>query len=616
MKRINYLIYLVISCLWIVTSCQDEILDKTDLSGLDERIWDDESSATLYLNKVYAVVMPTFPNMRSASTIPTAMHHVSDENNTGDTRALFGTLGEDNITDFYGASKKNNAYGYIRRINVVLEGVDRGAMPGDARGRVKGQAYFLRAWVYFQLVKLYGGVPIVSKTQDWQEDDLNVARNTTKACFEFIEADLDSAASMLENGIPATQTTDRGRITKDIALAVKGRVLLYRASPQFNPNGDEDRWQKAYQANKKAYETLLNTGAALYASYENVLTDESGSNREVLLIRSFSGATEESNVANSYEQAVRPPSDKNGGGNASFLPTWELVKAYPMTDGKPGMINGEPANGFDTIMYWQNRDPRFEATIAWNGCSWPLSNQSERKQWTYSGALSGDGNTSTGFYSRKYVSANLLSNESKQGKSDWVEMRLAEVMLNLAECANAIGKTDEALSMLESIRKRAGITNTDGHYGLSGDMVSRSAMDEAIMHERQIELAFEGKRYDDLRRTHRFHLLNGKTRHGLKVRVNSSTMVNDQPLTASILEQEDANGIRLRDKIDLDLEDEYLTYFTPELVEIDRNDATSYAINFRENYYFYAIPSPNLEKNTALEQTLGWSGGTFDPLAE
>jgi len=92
------------------------------------------------------------------------MHNVSDESNNGDTKALFGTLSEDNITDFYGAAKKLNAYGYIRSTNVILEGVDKGSMAQDGKNRVKGQALFLRAWVYFQLVKLYGGVPIVEGT--------------------------------------------------------------------------------------------------------------------------------------------------------------------------------------------------------------------------------------------------------------------------------------------------------------------------------------------------------------------------------------------------------------------------------------------------------------------
>lgn len=611
----KYLISLL-TILTLFTACQKDILEKTDLSGLDERIWDEEGTATLYLNKVYALVMPTFPNMRSASTVPTTMHNVSDESNNGDTKALFGTLSEDNITDFYGAAKKLNAYGYIRSTNVILEGVDKGSMAQDGKNRVKGQALFLRAWVYFQLVKLYGGVPIVEGTQDWQEDDINVPRNTTRECFEFIVKDLDQSAAMLANGIPATQGSDRGRISKDIALAVKGRVLLYWASPQFNPGGAEDRWQAAYDANKLAYTTLVNTGAALFGNYAGVLTDESASNKEVIMIRSFSGALEASNVSNSYEHSLRPPSDKNGGGNASFVPTWELVKAYPMLNGRPSEVNGTAANGFDTLMFWKGRDPRFEASIAYNGGLWPLSNQSKRQQWTYNGALSGDGNTVTGFYSKRYVSTSLLALDSKKGKTDWIEMRLAEVMLNLAECANALGKTDEAYTMLELIRKRAGITNSDGKYGLLPAMASRQAMDDAIMHERQIELAFEGKRYDDLRRTRRFHLLNNQARHGLRVTLNTATKVNGKDLTAAILEEQDALGVRLRDKIDLNNEEEYLKYFKPQLVEIDKSDASSYKINFRDEYYFYAIPSPNLQKNPSLQQTIGWSGGKFDPLAQ
>lgn len=615
----KYLTLLLLTATALLSGCQKDILDKTDLSGLDERIWDSESTATLYLNTTYAQVMPTFPNMRGTASIPTAMHHVSDENNTGDTKVLFGTLGEDNITDFSAAAGKNNAYGYIRRVNTLLEGVNKGVMDDAAKRRVKGQAYFLRAWVYFQLVKLYGGVPIVARTQDWQTDDLNLPRRPTKECFEFITTDLDSAATMLAGGIPGTQaTSDRGRITRDIALAVKGRVLLYWASPQFNPTNIADRWDKAYLANKLAYETLTATGAALFTSYSKVLTDKTSSNREVIMIRSFIGSTTGvALLSNVYEQAVRPPSEKDDAGSGSFLPTWELVRSYPMSDGTASIINGQASNGFDSVLFWKNRDPRFAETIAYNGSVWELSNKTGRRQWNYNGAAGNDGNASTGFYSRKFVNTATMAVDSKKGKSDWVEMRLAEVMLNLAECANATGKISEAYDMLALIRKRAGIKNNDGKYGLTAAMSSKQTMDDAIMLERQIELAFEGKRYDDLRRTRRFHLLNNRTRHGMKIAINTATKINNVALTAAILEQEDAFGVKLRDKINMDDKDDYLKYFVPTYTEIDKNDATNYKIKFLENqYYFYAIPLPNLQKNPNLQQTINWTGGTFNPLAE
>ncbi len=169
------------------------------------------------------------------------------------------------------------------------------------------------------------------------------------------------------------------------------------------------------------------------------------------------------------------------------------------------------------LYYWKDRDPRFAATIAYNGGIWELSNKSGRKQWNYSKVVDDNGKqSSTGFYNRKGVNTKTLQVNAALGTTDWVEMRFAEVMLNLAECANATGRTQEAYDMLTAIRQRAGILNNDGNYGLPTGM-DEATMLNAIMNERQIEFAFEGKRYDDLRRNRMFEALNGKRRHGLQI---------------------------------------------------------------------------------------------------
>ncbi len=104
----------------------------------------------------------------------------------------------------------------------------------------------------------------------------------------------------------------------------------------------------------------------------------------------------------------------------------------------------------------------------------------------------------TGFYCRKAINETYTADAVDKSGTDWIEIRLAEVMLNLAECANAIGRQDVALDMLTQLRKRAGIqAGADQSYGLKAGM-SQDEMFEAIVTERKIELAFEGKRYWDL----------------------------------------------------------------------------------------------------------------------
>jgi hypothetical protein len=586
MRKIFSYILLTVS----LSACSD-ILDKTDLTGIDERTWDNESTATLYLNRVYDQSMPTWPNLTGAATLPTAIHDLSDDYNGGDVKIWYGTLSVDNINDFFAGNASNNGWAYIRKINILLQEIEKGTLPLDVKTKIKAQAYFLRGWLYFQLVKLYGGVPYISHPQDWIAENLYVARNKTSECIDSIARDFDMATSL-----PATWgSADRGRITRGAALGIKGRMLLFWASPQFNPGNDQARWERAYKANRAAYDTLLLDGYGLFSSFANIWLDEGTGNKEVIMLRSFDGA----NKASTFEDAARPYSESNGGGGA-YQPTLDLVKAFPTIDGLPIT---DPASGYDPVYYWKDRDPRFDATIAYNGCIWPLSNRTGRKQWNYTGVTEDKNKANaTGFYCRKNINTSTIKDNTKLGKTDWIEMRFAEVMLNLAECANATGRTQEAYDMLIAIRKRAGINAGEGNlYGLKPSM-SKEEMFTTIINERRIELAFEGKRYDDLRRNKLFDQLNGKRRSILKIAVKA-------PYTVADLEKPDATGIMLRDKLDLNGPD-YTTYFevTEDILD------TQKSINYPSNYYFYAIPTTNITRNPSLVQTTGWGNGTFNPL--
>jgi hypothetical protein len=535
--------------------------------------------------------MPTWPNLSGSATLPTNLHDLADDYNGGEAKIWYGQLSVDNVTDFFGGNASNNAWAYIRKINILLTQIDQGALPLDVKTKIKAQAYFLRGWIYFQLVKLYGGVPYLNHPQDWVEENLQVKRNKTSECIDSIARDFDMATSL-----PASWgSTDRGRITRGAALGIKGRMLLYWASPQFNPGNDAARWERAYKANRAAYDTLLIDGYALFSNFANVWLDEGSGNKEVIMLRSFDGATK----ASTFEDAARPNSESNGGGG-SYQPTLDLVNIFPM---KNGLSVTDAASGYDSVYYWKNRDPRFDATIAYNGCIWPLSNKTNRRQWNYFGVTDDKSKPCvTGFYCRKLINTATIKDNTKLGKTDWIELRLAEVMLNLAECANATGRMQEAYDMLIAIRKRAGIDAGEGGlYGLKAGM-TQTEMWNAILLERRIELAFEGKRYDDLRRNKLFDQLNGTRRRILITAVKA-------PFTVKDLEKTNAEGLMLRDRIDINGPD-YTTYFSTSVSILDSQNP----INFLPNYYFYAIPTANILRNPALEQTTGWGSGTFNPL--
>jgi hypothetical protein len=585
----------------IFSGCED-VLDKRELNAVDaDDVWNSETLTNLYLNKVYVDLLPSFGGASSTE--------ISDESvGTGTGNMMYGELSDEAAYGNFSSS----AYNDIRELNILFSEIDKGSINVEARNLLKGQAYFLRAWAYWELVKYYGGVPLVLEPQDpFFYESLLVKRSPAKACIEQIISDLDNAIALLPSQWPASE---RGRITRGAAAALKGRVLLFYASPQFNPSNLQERWEAAYQANKEAKDLCLADGYALYNSFEKIFIDESKTSEAI-----FITVYDNINRTNSYENSVRPRSESNDQNAVSNAPNWDFVKSFPMKDGKSIVNHPE----YDSLYYWKNRDPRFYSTIAYNGCGWELSGKKGRRQWTYTGNKTEPSSTTTGasptgFYCRKNVNPAIISTETVRTPTDWIEIRLAEVLLNLAECAAELNKLDEAKAELITIRQRAGIeSGSDGSYGITA--ATREEMIEAVMLERKIELAFENKRHWDMRRRNMFVTnlynipkLNGTRRHGIETLLDTS-------LIRSFLGPEVSNDSLFRhfelimsDTIDFDTD--YTKYFTTTFnVEIDQRD-----INFLQpKYNFYFMPKSELEKNPNLQQTIYWGEvNPFDPLAE
>ncbi len=541
-----------------ITGCQD-VLDKKDLSAITENdVWNNDEYATAYLNKLYRDNLPGWDIDIAGN---------SDES-AGGANIMYGQLTTNSINYW--------PYTNIRNINILLESIESGTIGEATKSKLKAQAKVLRAWQYFQMVRLYGGVPMLLTPQNL-DDDLYVSRNKSSECIEMIVRDLDEAFADLPW---SWSGNDQGRFTKASVMGLKGRVLLYWASPQFNPDNNADRWQNAYTYLRQSVEQLQANGYGLYESYENLWFDEM--NKEALFVTRY----QEPSVTHVWDAATRPLSEAQNFQNSN-QPTLEMVNSYPMITGEP--IAESPL--YDAAHYWRNRDPRFTSTVAFNGCLWELSGKTGRRQWNYDGAYS-VGNTASGFYCRKAINVSYTPYYTERSSTDWIEIRFAEVLLNYAECAAETGHIDEAYSVLKQIRQRAGIeAGSAGMYGLPEGM-DRERMMSAIMLERKIELAFEGKRYWDLRRRRLFASeLNGKRRHGLKPVLNIAATEFD------------------RVKDGFDLETDYTTYFRDSVVLLDEK----FDINFPENYYFYAIPNTHIERNSNLKQTAGWDNGSFNP---
>jgi hypothetical protein len=190
------------------------------------------------------------------------------------------------------------------------------------------------------MVRNYGGVPLVLEVQPTDNlDALSMERNTTSESIAQIVKDLDEAITALPNNWPG----EDGKITKGAAMALKGRVLLFYASPMFNPANDKTRWQAAYDANKTAVDYLRAQGKGLYAEYGKIWDDEL--NKEVIMVRRYAFP------AASYFQGGVRPINYSKDATGVDRPSLELVNAFPNKDGS--RFNAGAPQAYDT--YFQNR---------------------------------------------------------------------------------------------------------------------------------------------------------------------------------------------------------------------------------------------------------------------
>ena len=554
------------------------VLDTKDLSNYGPDVWNDSKLTSAFLTDIYGNVLNlTWPR------------------DGGNSDECLGIMGKDAVQP-NNSSFKFWPYTSIRNINTLLKNVDEGTLPESEKNLMKGQAYFMRAFQYFKMVRLHGGVPIIKEPQSL-EDDLNVKRNSTAECFEFILSDLDEAAKLL----PVKNSGDSyGRIDQCIVAAFKSRVLLYKASPQFNPSNpyNNSYWKDAYNAAKSAKELLDQNGYGLVDNYTDVF--ETKKHSEAILPIIYSNPTK---VNGRAEDAVRPLSEsKNATGGDQ--PTWGLVESFPMKDGKKA---GESDKySYNVQEFWKYRDPRFDAVIVYNGGIYELSGKAGRRQYTtpniansldaFGYNIQGEHHNRTGLYCKKGIMEELPVAQVTLNDVDWLEIRYPEIMFNLAETANENGSTAEGYETLVAIRKRAGIEpGANNLYGLKAGM-SREEMRLALLDEKRIEFCFEGQRFWDLRRHRMLHTyLNGQHKYGILANLKAGIDMTDAMNRA-------ASYTLMPEEFDYQVID-----------LIFQNPTSEDAMYMPESYYFFPISKDEIEKNPNLDQNKDW-GGSFDPV--
>ncbi|UYQ95936.1 RagB/SusD family nutrient uptake outer membrane protein [Chitinophaga horti] len=398
----------------------------------------------------------------------------------------------------------------------------------------KAEARFLRAYYYTLLMQQFGPVVLLGETElpaDAPADAMQTDRSPYDSCVNYVVSELDKAAAVLpllpsRNG--QVSDLEYGRATKGMALAVKARLLLYAASPQYNGNTDyanfktkdgkqfiaqqfdREKWRKAAEAAKDVidlgiYSLYQDPGGNVALSLQDVYFK--AWNSEQIFVR-------KSNDLSNFDVHAMP---RSAGGWSGLAPTQEIVDAYFMNDGLS--IQESPnysESGFTTVNGVQvsnmyiNREPRFYAHITYNNSRFQGGNMQAAGTVTFfkSGPNGRDGHATdyskTGYLIRKNVGplTNVGSGGTGQRQNRPLAIiRLAEVYLNYVEALNEYDPTNsDIVTYLNLIRKRAGVPMYGEGPNALPVPASPDAMRAKIRAERRVELAFESHRWFDIRR--------------------------------------------------------------------------------------------------------------------
>lgn len=539
MKKLNISIPIV-TALLLVAACKPDFLEREATDAIpEENVFEDPALMQLFVNNMYLDV-PSFD-------------FGLYDNITDESRCYWGG-GPLNVVQGQWFADNNPMeywpYAAIRKANMFLSRVDESPIDDEKKSTLVGQVKFLRAMQYFNMIQRYGGIPIITEPQDLT-DDLFVKRATTDESFAFVVKELEEAADLLPDSY-GSLSVDVGRANRYSAKALLGRVYLFWASPLFNPTGDMTRWEKAAEINKEVIDADV---YQLHDDFRRIMLDKN--NEEEVFSVQFQKPFRE----HGWDSWAMPDSRSKQSAVARS-PLQEFVDAFEMKNGKG--IN-EEGSGYDPANPYVGRDPRFDATLIVNGSTFGFQGL---PVYMYVGAPIDGINlpyaTITGYLMRKGTDESNSDYYGNAGSDqNWLELRFAEVLLNYAEAKNeALAAPDKSVyDAVERIRQRAGLNPYQLPQGLD-----KAEMRKKIRHERYIELAFEQKRYWDLRRWKiALETLHGKTFHAMYI-------------------TRQGNGS--------------YTY--------EAKPATQGPYVFQEKMYFMPIPQREIEKNPNLEQNPGW----------
>lgn len=594
MKKLIYIAASTVCCIGLssITSCNT--FESEPLNwNLEENVLNPKDSLAENMKGMFNAIYNSLPNLHtrlSNSYLDAATDDAVPTKDMGGDGSLEnyrnGRLSPDNIDNLDGNAWAN-FYKGIRRANLFLkhiEGYPHSTMlPQEEITRMKAEARFLRAYFYFELVKRWGGVPLMGDKVYNYDEDWNIPQSSLDDCIKYIldEISPEVETSCFKDMYPAMAKPDAGmentvgRMNQGAALALISRIKLYYASPLYTKDVNETEKTKRWKAAAEAAKAVIDLG--IYDLHiAEVDKDGKGNpsfleffgekkafpNKEGIMIK-------EAGASSSLETNNSPCGYQKNTCKGYTSPSQNLVDAFLMKDGK---MKDDPTSKYkyDKQNPYVNRDPRLTYTVFYNGSRWL-----KREVETFNGGKDRSNvpnmfTTQTGYYLRKFLGLNEEKNDNASFTSfphHYYIIRYAEILLNYAEALNEVNDEANKEAMekcIIDIRKRAGIeAGDDNRYGLPVSY-DQEEMRNIIRNERRIELAFEEHRFWDIRRW----------------------MIAEDVMNKPIL------GVEITK-----LSDGSYNYEYPE-VRQSQFDA--------KKMYWYPVPRTEMQGNPNLKQTQGW----------
>lgn len=515
MKTIKALLFLLL--VLAGSSCKKDFLQRdVGLQTTLKDIFGDPLQASRYADNTYTYSINDYGRLDGYKGMTAQFADEAISNNAQPqvaamNKGLFLDASATDVVSIY-----TQMYRGIRNANTTLANMSSTPWTADYNpDLIKGEQLYLRAYFYFELLKRFGGVILLTEAQEFTEAAADLPRNSFDEVLARILSDLEEAKGLLPltNDDWPNPAAQANRATGAAAMALKVRALMLAASPLHNQGNDKEKWKRAADAAKD----IINLNKfSLHPDYATLLTVPTSPEYIRIWPRGGRG------FIGTYISDFLVPTSF-GGAQANLSVTQNHVDLYEM---KNGLAISDAASGYNSQNPYVNRDPRFYVNVLYNGTTWQgRAVQTWQSEPNAQGGITygTDISAAIPFTKTSYYIKRLWPETSKSGSTasallNYVFYRYAEVLLNYAEALNEAGEVvpdPEVKAKVDMIRVRAGMPPLP-------DNLTQSQMRNRIHNERAVEFAFEDMRWWDILRWKKGPEIVAQPTKGMKVIKNAS----------------------------------------------------------------------------------------------